>query len=62
MKISLCYSRYKLPENASPLAREFIDACLTKDYHQRPGASELILHPFVCDFLCHTHAAVTNSN
>jgi len=43
-------TRYQLPVNASNLVREFIDACLTKDYSQRPTASDLISHPFLCDF------------
>ncbi|CAF4691288.1 unnamed protein product [Rotaria sp. Silwood1] len=38
---------YKLPENVSHLAREFIDTCLTKDYHQRPTAIDLMRHPFL---------------
>jgi serine/threonine protein kinase len=52
-KISNEYSlnfRYTLPDNTSNLAREFLAACLTKDYNQRPTASDLILHPFLCDF------------
>ncbi|CAF0951140.1 unnamed protein product [Adineta steineri] len=40
---------YKLPENVSKSAREFIDTCLTKDYYRRPSASDLINHPFLCD-------------
>ncbi|CAF2802753.1 unnamed protein product [Rotaria sp. Silwood2] len=45
--------QYKLPESVSYLAREFIDACLTKDYHQRPTALDLIHHPFVDNM--HSH-------
>lgn len=45
--------RYQLPANISNSAREFIDACLTKDYHQRPTAEDLIQHPFINDV--HTH-------
>jgi serine/threonine protein kinase len=48
--------RYDLPPNISNSAREFIDACLTKDYHQRPTAEDLIQHPFVNDV--HTHAHI----
>jgi serine/threonine protein kinase len=47
--------RYKLPENVSNSAREFIDSCLTKNYQQRPTASDLIHHPFLCDFHHHHH-------
>lgn len=48
-------SRYQLPENVSNSAREFIDGCLTKDYHQRPTAEELINHPFLSDVYTHNH-------
>jgi hypothetical protein len=47
--------QYQLPENVSNSAREFIDACLTKDYHQRPTAEELILHIFLTDVHNHNH-------
>ncbi|CAF3447758.1 unnamed protein product [Rotaria socialis] len=46
---------YQLPENVSSCAREFIDACLTKDYHQRPTADDLINHPFLSDVYNHNH-------
>ncbi|CAF0965022.1 unnamed protein product [Rotaria sordida] len=46
---------YKLPENVSSLAREFIDLCLTKDYHQRPTALDLICHPFLDNIRFHHH-------
>ncbi|CAM4790070.1 unnamed protein product [Rotaria magnacalcarata] len=46
---------YQLPENVSNCAREFIDACLTKDYHQRPTADDLINHPFLSDVYNHNH-------
>jgi serine/threonine protein kinase len=49
------YFRYTLPDNASNLARQFLDACLTKDYNQRPTASDLIHHPFLCDFQAANH-------
>ncbi|CAF1145238.1 unnamed protein product [Adineta ricciae] len=45
--------QYDLPENVSKHAREFIDACFTKDYHQRPTAEELFDHVFLAD--THTH-------
>ncbi|CAF0975511.1 unnamed protein product [Adineta ricciae] len=40
---------YELPKNVSKLAREFIQSCLTKDYQRRPTATDLSIHPFVCD-------------
>lgn len=49
------YLRYQLPENVSNSAREFIDACLTKDYHQRPTAERLIDHGFLSDAYNHNH-------
>ena len=52
MKYSLYFPfkiRYQLPDNASQSAREFIASCLTKDYHQRPTADDLIRHPFLID-------------
>jgi serine/threonine protein kinase len=59
-QFSLCffdflYFRYQLPDNLSNAARVFIDACLTKDYHQRPTAEELIQDPFLNDIHTHSH-------
>jgi serine/threonine protein kinase len=47
--------QYQLPENVSKSAREFIDTCLTKDYHQRPTAENLIHHTFLSDIHNHNH-------
>jgi serine/threonine protein kinase len=47
--------RYQLPDNVSNCAREFIDACLTKDYHQRPTAEDLNQHIFLNDIHNHNH-------
>ncbi|CAF1048360.1 unnamed protein product [Rotaria sordida] len=47
--------QYQLPENASNSAREFIDACLTKDYHQRSTAEDLMNHAFISDLYNHNH-------
>ncbi|CAF4913811.1 unnamed protein product, partial [Rotaria sp. Silwood1] len=47
--------QYQLPDNVSSSAREFIDTCLTKDYHQRPTAEDLINHAFLSDVYNHNH-------
>ncbi|CAF4187727.1 unnamed protein product, partial [Adineta steineri] len=47
--------QYELPENVSNSAREFIDACLTKDYHQRPTSEDLFHHTFLTDIQNHHH-------
>ncbi|CAF1342609.1 unnamed protein product, partial [Didymodactylos carnosus] len=43
--------KYTLPETASIFARQFLDLCFTKDYHQRPTADDLLKHPFILDQL-----------
>jgi serine/threonine protein kinase len=60
--ISILYSRYQLPDNVSHSAREFLDACLTKDYHQRPTAEELCNHAFINDIHNHHHHHEQNPN
>lgn len=47
--------QFQLPSNLSTSAQEFIDACLTKDYHHRPTAEELIQHVFLNDIHTHHH-------
>ncbi|CAF3149963.1 unnamed protein product [Rotaria sp. Silwood2] len=46
---------YQLPDNVSNSAREFIDTCLTKDYHHRPTAEDLINHAFLSDVYNHNN-------
>lgn len=48
--------QYELPDNISTSCREFVDACLTKDYHQRPTADELSQHPFLSDINNRQHS------
>eukprot|EP01113_Clastostelium_recurvatum_P039690 TRINITY_DN6082_c0_g1_i2.p1 TRINITY_DN6082_c0_g1~~TRINITY_DN6082_c0_g1_i2.p1 ORF type:complete len:470 (-),score=91.96 TRINITY_DN6082_c0_g1_i2:157-1566(-) len=50
---------FMVPRNPSPTLtnqkiwssnfHNFLERCLTKDPSKRPGASELLMHPFVCD-------------